>query len=83
MLGSLLMTANDSVKVDDLPPSAKLVYKTLEYNGELTQQQIIEESLLPSRTVRYALQRLQETGTVTKEVHFPDARQSRYYVCGD
>ena len=31
-----------SDSVSDLPPSVKLVYKILEYNGELTQKQIVE-----------------------------------------
>ncbi len=33
--------------VRDLPPSAKLVAKVLEYNETMTQQQIADETLLP------------------------------------
>ncbi len=62
----------------DLPPSAKLVYKVLEYNGGLTQKEIVQESMLSARTVRYALERLEEIGTVTEDVYFADARQSIY-----
>lgn len=62
----------------ELPPSAKLVYKVLEYNGGLTQKQIVEESMLSPRTVRYALERLQEVGAVTEDVYFADARQNLY-----
>ena len=39
----------------NLPPSAKLVYKILSYEGNLTQKEIISSSNLPERTVRYAL----------------------------
>jgi len=62
----------------DLPPSAKLVFKVLEYNGGLTQKQIVEESMLSPRTVRYALERLEAIGAVSEDVYFADARQNLY-----
>ncbi|MFB6087232.1 MAG: winged helix-turn-helix transcriptional regulator [Haloarculaceae archaeon] len=65
-------------ELSDLPPSAKLVYKVLEYNGGLTQKEIVEESMLSARTVRYALERLEEIDTVSEDVYFADARQSIY-----
>jgi hypothetical protein len=40
-------------RVRELPPSAKLVAKVLDYEETLTQSQIAEETLLPARTVRY------------------------------
>jgi len=64
--------------VRDLPPSAKLVAKTLEYNDGLTQSQLAEETLLPSRTVRYALNRLEEVGVVDSRFSFSDARKRVY-----
>ncbi len=64
--------------IEDVPPSAKLVYKVLEYNGGLTQKQIVERSMLSQRTVRDALVRLRELGIVTEEIYIPDARQSLY-----
>jgi DNA-binding MarR family transcriptional regulator len=64
--------------LSDLPPSAKLVYKVLEYNGPLTQKAIVEESMLSPRTVRYALERLSEIDAVTEDVYFADARQNLY-----
>ena len=66
--------------IDDLPPSAKLVYKVLEYNGAMTQKQLVEESMLSARTVRYALERLEDAGVVTEDIYFADARQSLYQV---
>ncbi len=64
--------------IADVPPSAKLVYKVLEYNGALTQKQIVERSMLSQRTVRDALTRLREIGVVSEEVYIPDARQNLY-----
>ena len=64
--------------VRDLPPSAKLVAKVLEYNETMTQQQIAEETLLPPRTVRYALNRLDEEGVVDSRFSFSDARKRLY-----
>jgi DNA-binding MarR family transcriptional regulator len=71
------MTATD-VLVQDLPPSAKLVLKVLEYNGGLTQKQIVENSRLSQRTVRDALERLQNAEVVEKDIYIPDARQNLY-----
>lgn len=64
--------------MEDVPPSAKLVYKVLEYNGGLTQKEIVEKSMLSQRTVRDALGRLREVGVVAEEVYIPDARQNLY-----
>ncbi|WP_335999569.1 MarR family transcriptional regulator [Halorientalis halophila] len=64
--------------VRDLPPSAKLVAKTLEYNDTLTQSQLAEETLLPPRTVRYGLNRLEEVGAVESRFSFSDARKRIY-----
>jgi DNA-binding MarR family transcriptional regulator len=64
--------------VRELPPSAKLVAKVLEYNETLTQSQLADETLLPPRTVRYALNRLEEEGVVTSRFSFSDARKRLY-----
>ncbi len=64
--------------VRDLPPSAKLVAKVLEYNGTLTQSQLAEETLLPARTVRYALNRLEKRNVVDSRFSFSDARKRIY-----
>jgi DNA-binding MarR family transcriptional regulator len=74
------MSQSTREEIEDLPPSAKLVLKVLEYRGSLTQKQIIEESMLSARTVRYALERLEEIGVVTEDIYFADARQSLYEV---
>jgi len=64
--------------VRDLPPSAKLVAKVLEYNDTLTQGQLAEETLLPPRTVRYALTRLEDEEVVDSRFSFSDARKRLY-----
>ncbi len=64
--------------VRDLPPSAKLVAKVLDYNDTLTQSELAEETLLPSRTVRYALSRLEDEGVVDARFSFTDARKRLY-----
>jgi DNA-binding MarR family transcriptional regulator len=64
--------------VRDLPPSAKLVAKVLDYEETLTQSQLAEETLLPARTVRHALSRLEDAGVVDSRVSFSDARKRLY-----
>ncbi|GAA0659624.1 MULTISPECIES: MarR family transcriptional regulator [Salarchaeum] len=65
-------------RVRDLPPSAKLVAKVLEYEDTLTQSEIADETLLPARTVRYALTRLEDEGLVDSRFSFTDARKRLY-----
>lgn len=72
-----------STPVYELPPSAKLVYKVLEYHGPQTQKQIAERSMLSTRTVRYALNQLEDVGVLESEVHIPDARQKMYSLQPD
>jgi len=55
----------------------------LEYNGGLTQKQIVENSRLSQRTVRDALDRLQEADVVEKDIYIPDARQNLYRLAID
>jgi DNA-binding MarR family transcriptional regulator len=64
--------------VADLPPSAKLVAKVLEYDDAMTQNQLAEETMLPPRTVRYALTRLEEVDVVDSRFSFADARKRIY-----
>jgi len=72
------MEGTQTEGLDDLPPSAKLVFKVLEYNGPLTQKGIVQESMLSARTVRYALERLEGIDVVDEDVYFADARQKLY-----
>ena len=81
--GEAERTGNDDegdgwAAVADLPPSAKLVAKVLEYNDTLTQSELADETLLPPRTVRYALSRLDEEDVVHSRFSFADARKRLY-----
>ncbi|MFB6160876.1 MAG: MarR family transcriptional regulator [Haloferacaceae archaeon] len=67
-------------RLRDLPPSAKLVAKVLEIEAPLSQGQLAEESLLPDRTVRYALTRLEDHGIVESRHSFRDARKQVYFL---
>ena len=50
----------------------------LESGEQLTQKDLIRETSLPSRTVRYALNRLKEEKFLIERHYFIDARQSLY-----
>ena len=52
----------------------------LEGSSPLSQGQLAEESLLPDRTVRYALNRLEESDLVGSRYSFHDARKQVYYL---
>ena len=83
-----LMSTSEAVRADeegnrwksirDLPPSAKLVAKVLDYEETLSQSELAEETLLPPRTVRYALSRLEDEGVVESRFSFTDARKRLY-----
>ncbi len=50
----------------------------LESGGFLTQKDIVRQTYLPTRTVRYALNRLKEEKILQERFYFQDARQSLY-----
>jgi transcriptional regulator, ArsR family len=81
--GAADVSASGWDAVADLPPSAKLVAKVLEYDGPLTQSHLAEETLLPARTVRYALNRLEEIDVVDSRFSFNDARKRVYTLAVD
>ncbi|ELZ27366.1 hypothetical protein C474_16544 [Halogeometricum pallidum JCM 14848] len=62
-------------RLTEEPPSAKLVCKMLELHGPLTQGELKEESLLPARTVTYALSRLREENIVESRRDPEDPRR--------
>ena len=61
-----------------MPPSSKLLLKTLEYEGALTQKEMASKTLLPARTVRLALSHLLKKGYIKRRVSIRDARQKIY-----
>ena len=67
-------------KARNLPASAKLIYQTLNYEGNLTQKEIINITNLPERTVKHALEILLGKNLITRQANLSDARQSVYGV---
>lgn len=65
-------------RLADLPPSAKLIYWVLEREGPLTQAELIEQTLLPRRTVREATTKLRDADILEAEPCPPDARKKQY-----
>lgn len=73
-----LTPAERGSRLDDLPPSAKLVYKVLELDSPLTQSDIAERTRLSKRTTRHALSKLAEESVIEERVYIPDARKRVY-----
>lgn len=67
-------------KVETLSPSVKFVLKLLELRGQLTQKDLISETQLPPRTVRYALDRLKKNGLIEERLNIRDGRQCLYGI---
>lgn len=63
-----------------IPPSAKLILKTLEYEGPLTHRELVRKTMLPDRTMRQALALLIGKGMVKRKPLLRDARQKLYYI---
>lgn len=61
-----------------MPPSAKLILKTLEYEGALSQKDLASRTMLPERTIRLSLSHLLGQGYVKKKTSLRDARQRIY-----
>ena len=82
-LESKLKKRTINVNIDKLrgmPASSKLIYKILVHEGNMTQKELINTSMLPERTVRYALSLLLKKGLITSQPHLTDARQTVYGV---
>lgn len=66
-----------------MPPSAKLVLKTIEYEGPLTAKEVAAKTLLPPRTVRHAVSLLLQSGLVGRAPHLRDLRSDVLYIPSD
>lgn len=75
---SLFTHSEFRTQLHDLPPSAKLVAKVLDVTAPLDHAQLAEETLLPDRTIRYALTQLEDADLVTAQVNLQDARKQVY-----
>lgn len=67
-------------RLRELPPSAKLVARVLSDNGPMGPGSIAEQSLLPKRTVRYALTALDDADLVAARSSLQDARKQVYVL---
>jgi NAD+ kinase len=75
LMAKKVKLAEDMLK---MPPSAKLILKTLEYEGTLSQKDLAARTMLPERTVRLSLSHLLSQGYVKKKTSLRDARQRIY-----
>jgi NAD+ kinase len=64
--------------IDDAPPSAKFILKLLQYEGPLTQKDIISLSSLQIRTVRHGISYLKKKDLIEENKTLRDARFSIY-----
>ncbi|KUG05540.1 hypothetical protein ASZ90_017045 [hydrocarbon metagenome] len=62
----------------NLPPSSRAVLQLLDEGGEMTHKEIVRQSKLAPRTVRYALKKLKENHLIIEKFNFRDARQIIY-----
>ncbi len=63
-----------------LPPSARLVRKVLEYGGTMTFEELLSETGLPERTLRYSLSVLVARGIVRRTNDPSDFRRKLYQL---
>lgn len=75
LMAKKVQLAEDMLK---MPPSAKLILKTLEYEGALSQKDLVARTMLPERTIRLSLSHLINQGYVKKKTSLRDARQRIY-----
>lgn len=75
LMAKKVKLAEDMLK---MPPSAKLILKTLEYEGALSQKDLAARTMLPERTVRLSLSQLISGGYVKRKTSLRDARQRIY-----
>lgn len=67
-------------KLMKIPPSARLILKSIEYEGPLSQIDIVKKTGLSPRTVRHALSILLRRGMILKKPDVRDLRRSIYYI---
>ncbi len=80
LLGRVRLKREIGSELANAPPSARFLYKLLEYEGPLTPSEMARESGLTSRTVRSSLSTLTELGYVVKRTSLRDARTDVYDV---
>lgn len=67
-------------RLRDLPPSAKLVARTIHDDAPLSRVEIMERSLLHARTLQGALTNLEEAGPVEASQSALDGNREVYHL---
>lgn len=65
-------------RLENLPPSAKLVYLVLVKEHKMSREDLERHTYLSGRTVRHALSHLRDEGLVEQEINLRDARINLY-----
>ena len=74
----MTVQAIEDDRVQELPPAAKLTYLALRDRGPSLSRDLAETTTLSMRTVRDALERLEDADIATHEPSVRDARARRY-----
>ncbi len=70
----------ERISLYSLSPSSKFILYLLKQRGPLNQMEILKKSLLPKRTVAYALKKLQENNFIKKSKDISDKRVSIFEI---
>lgn len=70
----------ERISLYSLSPSSKFILYLLKQRGPLNQMEILKKSLLPKRTVAYALKKLQENSFIKKSKDISDKRVSIFEI---
>ncbi|MFX1350468.1 MAG: MarR family transcriptional regulator [Promethearchaeota archaeon] len=73
-------TYAEKTNLYSLSPSSKFILYLLKQRGPLSQIEILKKSLLPKRTVAYALKKLQENQFIKKFKDNTDKRVSIFEI---
>lgn len=80
LLGRVRLKREMGAELAEAPPSARFLYKLLEYEGPMTTGEMARESGLTRRTVRSSLDTLLDIGYVVERTSLRDARTDVYDV---
>lgn len=72
--------SEEKTSLYSLSPSSKFILYLLKQRGPLNQTEILKKSLLPKRTVAYALKKLQENNFIKKSKDISDKRVSIFEI---
>jgi len=73
-------TYEEKTNLYSLSPSSKFILYLLKQRGPLCQMDILRKTLLPKRTVAYALKKLQENNFIKKSKDNTDKRVSIFEI---